>query len=379
MVNQDIINYLQEGKRRGFAISLLKEKLRGGGFSEGEINEAIRLIENRGSTLSKSGSVAQPQLINRPAVPQAVGSSSSPQNVNGSIVPKQPAPVQGPVVLPQSNVGPSYKVDGAANPVVKSGKKWIKLAGILGFIFFALSLLSLVSIFVPAISSALGNKYVSISIGVVGLILFSFYYSGFIKLGKRTSNVLIKFGAWMKLISIYAIVLLMIIPAVVLLNLAITGLAGLDIPGQGTGGLTSTDLMGSLGGVNLSSLYSEAGWSGIGIAVLLIVIILCIVFIVGHIVLAVGLINVNDRVKFAKLAGIFDILLIFLFTATIIFAVAIYYKLLIWFLIFILTGTAQAPVEVYVLIGLAVGSYLSLLLSEIFESLALLNASKVYE
>jgi len=45
MVNKDIINYLREGKRRGFSIQLLKKKLLEGGFNERAVNEAIAVVE----------------------------------------------------------------------------------------------------------------------------------------------------------------------------------------------------------------------------------------------------------------------------------------------------------------------------------------------
>lgn len=41
MVNQDIVNYLIEGKRRGFTLALLKNKLLEGGFEETDIDDAI--------------------------------------------------------------------------------------------------------------------------------------------------------------------------------------------------------------------------------------------------------------------------------------------------------------------------------------------------
>ncbi len=41
MVNQNVVNYLREGTRRGFSLNLLKQKLLERGFSEGDVNEAV--------------------------------------------------------------------------------------------------------------------------------------------------------------------------------------------------------------------------------------------------------------------------------------------------------------------------------------------------
>lgn len=55
MVNQDIVNYLREGKKRGFGLALLKKKLLEGGFEEEDIEEAIMTlpVENDFSATSK--------------------------------------------------------------------------------------------------------------------------------------------------------------------------------------------------------------------------------------------------------------------------------------------------------------------------------------
>lgn len=45
MVHQGILNYLKEGKRRGFSFELLKQKLADGGFHESDINEAVSFLE----------------------------------------------------------------------------------------------------------------------------------------------------------------------------------------------------------------------------------------------------------------------------------------------------------------------------------------------
>lgn len=47
MVNQEIVNYLAEGKKRGFNISLLRQKLLEARFNENDINEASDYLSNQ--------------------------------------------------------------------------------------------------------------------------------------------------------------------------------------------------------------------------------------------------------------------------------------------------------------------------------------------
>ena len=44
MVNQGLVNYLKEGKRRGFTVARLKQELVKGGFSSREIDDAINSV-----------------------------------------------------------------------------------------------------------------------------------------------------------------------------------------------------------------------------------------------------------------------------------------------------------------------------------------------
>ena len=45
MANQDIVNYLKEGKEKGFPVDILKNKLVEGGFKESDVSEAVSEIE----------------------------------------------------------------------------------------------------------------------------------------------------------------------------------------------------------------------------------------------------------------------------------------------------------------------------------------------
>lgn len=47
MANQDVVNYLKEGKKRGFGLDILKQKLIEGGFSEKDVDEAVNELEKK--------------------------------------------------------------------------------------------------------------------------------------------------------------------------------------------------------------------------------------------------------------------------------------------------------------------------------------------
>src|SRR3989344_8979892 len=46
-MNDDIVNYIKEGMRRGFSVGLLKQKLLEAGFNEREVEEAAKSVEQK--------------------------------------------------------------------------------------------------------------------------------------------------------------------------------------------------------------------------------------------------------------------------------------------------------------------------------------------
>lgn len=73
MANQDIVNYLKEGKKRGFSLQILKQKLLEGGFEDKEIDLAISEL-NRLEMASTSrpqvpSQSSQSQQITKPIQP----------------------------------------------------------------------------------------------------------------------------------------------------------------------------------------------------------------------------------------------------------------------------------------------------------------------
>lgn len=70
MTDKEILNYLQEGVKRGFSVQLLKQKLIEGGFAEKDINEA--LLEMSGIK-QQNFSTKQLPTANRPVEEKRLG------------------------------------------------------------------------------------------------------------------------------------------------------------------------------------------------------------------------------------------------------------------------------------------------------------------
>ncbi len=62
MVNQEIVTYLKEGKKRGFSEDVLKKKLLDGGFDAKEVDDAIRLMGAAPGAAAKPVAAAKPAM-----------------------------------------------------------------------------------------------------------------------------------------------------------------------------------------------------------------------------------------------------------------------------------------------------------------------------
>jgi hypothetical protein len=165
MVNKDIVNYLKEGKKRGFSVQLLKKKLLEGGFKTNDIDEAVKALGNSG-----------PKVIN-------VKSTSSGVKLHDS----------------------SNKIMGK-----RGGTKWMKIGGWAGLSLLILGILSGVfsSLFPDIFTSSVG---VSIVVGVIFLALVFFFYFGFVKLGRHTDSKLLRVGSILTISCFILIPVLLIV------------------------------------------------------------------------------------------------------------------------------------------------------------------------
>lgn len=184
MVNQDIFNYLKEGRKRGFSMNLLKQKLLEGGFDEREVNEAA-------GELDKQMPSQQPAM-NMPGQPS--NSVQVKKGIEGNDA--KPLPRDGMATKPESAEGK------------KAPGKWMKIAGWFGI---AMLLLIIVTGILEGIieEGVLINLSESITFSIIALVIFIFltffYYYGFYKMGQSASSGKFRFS------SIAVVILLLLI------------------------------------------------------------------------------------------------------------------------------------------------------------------------
>ena len=227
MVNQDIVNYLKEGKKRGFSLQILKQKLLEGGFEDKEINFAISEI-NRLEVASKPLQMQTPKPVYTPVVQQRP-QTNPPLTTNNKVVfsnqskpvqsniPKQQlnAPTQtvqfSPNSMQTSQISQAAPINSVKLPIINNpilSKKpnlngdsislWLKISGVLGIAILVFSI-----IFSFAVLT-LKNNLVSIIYIAIIILFLIFYLYGFLRLGKRVDSQL------MKLSSLFMIILLVL-------------------------------------------------------------------------------------------------------------------------------------------------------------------------
>jgi len=173
MVDENIVKYIKEGKRRGFSVNLLKQKLAQGGFDKREVDKAMAMMDG------------------------------------GTNLPKQR------VMKPKDFPGTE-----------NSGSRWMKVAGICGMILFSLGLLGFIISFFAQIfpvgfqelliggaSSVDSEKFAASFLIIGGIILLvlltlvTIYWTGFIKMGKSIKSKLLKVSAWLIIIFMFAVII----------------------------------------------------------------------------------------------------------------------------------------------------------------------------
>lgn len=307
MVNQDIVNYLREGIKRGFSVGLLRQKLLEGGFQERDVSDAI-------NSMSAAASPKSVMVNNKPSE-------------NKPLIKKEEKPV-------------------VTDSEGKKKIKWMKVGAWcgVGLIVFSFIYSLLISFFSESIGT---NLLLLVVMGVISLALSFVYYYGFIQLGNRSQDKLLKISAIIMIVTIFLIPV-----AMYLLSNAITSL--------------STD-GGSGGGLAIAAM---------GLVGLLL--------LVSQIMFSIGLIKVGKDVRFSKGAGFLNLIfgiLLFVITLIFIFSIGTITNLVIDSVSggAISEGLAGAGV---VLVILALGTLLAFLMkliAMILEIFTLFEASNRFE
>lgn len=346
MVNQDVVNYLREGKKRGFSVHLLKRKLLEGGFQENEIEEAIIAIE---VDEKKSAVNSQAGRQNIFAQPEEFKPNEDIQS-DSSLFSQQPGRPfsqnkESPLIRDESSTQMSRRGE-------TSGFKWMKTAGICAIILFIIGLAyGIITTVNPASSSLLvDNAAVGVLSITIILLLFFFYYFGFVKLGKQAGERILSMGSWITIISVIVSGILIVIVSRI-------------VPAQ----LTSVSSL-----KNTMTIIS------------IIWVVVFLLVLVGQMLFSIGLIKAGRQVKFAKAAGILNVTV---FVAGLMFiagAIMLIYALLNLFSsptvsITALVNISSLGTSAYITVYSIIGMYVLKIISMVLEFLCLFKASKQFE
>lgn len=319
MVNQTVLDYLKNYGNR-FSLDDLRKKIVEGGYSEEDFNEAASALG-----------------LNRPAAHVL----SMPDVVEKS-----------------------------------SGVRWMRFAGIIGIAFLVLSAIFFVLSFFSSSFASSGSLSPAVGIAILALVFlmfisYLFFLKGFAKMGKYTSK-LLRFSS-ITLVVLSIIVVVLGIAATLIFFRSIGNMVSSlpsstsDLSSDFSGGITGAAVsdVGSIG--NMSSVGSAGA---LGWAILITVILAAVFFLVIQTLFFVGLIISGKQVKFAKLAGIFGIVLL---------AVSIFASLYIFSNPFLMVEMLLSGTLSSFLIVMQILLYVLSLLLLLFETLCLFDASKKFE
>jgi hypothetical protein len=160
MVQKEVVDYLRNGRSGGFSDSVLRGKLKEGGYNDTEIDEAFSQL-NSGVNDIFSESKSEKQT-------------------------------------PSSSAG---------------GVPWIKASGwIGGFLFFGLFLLGVLMLVYPdGFNSIISEKVIFLAIFIIGMSCMALFYSGFIKIGKTLREGKLGLGSWLLIVSFFLVLIVSVI------------------------------------------------------------------------------------------------------------------------------------------------------------------------
>lgn len=346
MVHAAIVNYLQEGKRRGFSLYLLKKKLLEGGFVEKDIDEAIDLVEKESAT----------QV---PPPVQPLPRAQISQNIVQPVAEKRQL-IQNDLLKSDVQELPIYRTPPKTDLPNSNyrGARWMKIAAVVGvFIFLASIALGVVQVLYPEMYLGfITNVSYTIISCIVFFVAIFFYYFGFVKLGAHTDEGLLRTGAWLVIVPLF-------------LSFVTIFIAQTLVPDQ------------------LNVLFAEGNAGPLKTVMVTLSIIWVILFlltILGQLLLSIGLMRAGNQVKYGKVAGILNALVFF---AGLVFVVGI--VMVIYSLLNLLSGELPAFTGGIELLGTGVaalvttfaiiGAFVLKLVAFVFEIIVLFKASKQFE
>ncbi|MCA9485974.1 MAG: hypothetical protein KC506_03970 [Nanoarchaeota archaeon] len=153
MVQKEVIDYVANGRKNGFSDGVLRDKLKEGGYTDSDIDEAMN-----SSSEKKDENV---------------------QNISSS----------------------------------SGGVPWINVSSWIGSVlFFALFIFGVSLIVYPSGANALfDDKVIFLTTFIIGMSGMAFFYSGFIKIGKSLNENKLVLGSWFLIASFFLVLLISII------------------------------------------------------------------------------------------------------------------------------------------------------------------------
>lgn len=315
-MNKDIVNYLEEGKRRGFSVQLLKKKLVDGGFAEKDIDEAVASMNapsepgkiNLFDKSQTSQSVGAKPTFNPPAdqkMPigqaqqqrQLPGEQMKPQQMQSSMqepnrmqpVSAQPASGTTPGIQQKQEVNlgdkkPEEKKDGGKIGAGGEGK-WMKVGAILGIFILLINLAGIGIYFLASdlMNSLMNNNIIALIVMIVIVLLTSLYHYGFVRVGKRADEKLLVIGSWFTIVPVIVYLLLFVVAGLMVLPQAMEFFS--------SGGVDSGG-----GSYKIIFLVLSILW-----------VVAMLLHVVGMILSAIGMIKVGKEVGILKIAGIVNL------------------------------------------------------------------------
>ena len=297
MVNDVVLSYIE--KNRGlFPMKDIRAKILSRGYSKEDIDEALDVLKKKEIVLDKDVELKQ-----------KVGFRES-------------------------------------APKKRARFKWMKLAGVVGVVFFVFLLVNFVlGVLVGVdVSNSIGG-WIMLGLLAVLIVLTCFYFYGFIRMGKSVDSKLLRGAAIMNIVSVLLFVALMVFMIIITWMMFSTISSGLS-DGVGFGGNFETwaYLFYLFGVVTLVSVF------------------------VSRVLFSISLIRVRKKVGFLLIAGVLGLIVAVLLL--VLYGISIYLAMNPFgFLVSI-----DSFIE-YLAMGFGVLSMIMIL----FESLSLFNSSKKFE
>jgi len=327
MVNDVVLSYIEKHKGE-FPMKDIRAKILSRGYSKEDVDEAVKVLGQKKEVVLEKG------------------------------------------VNPKKNI--VLRESGGR----KKGFKWMKMAGVIGLVFFVLAFVSFVlGLFEISVSSVVISAYVMIGIMIVLLVMLFFYFYGFLRMGRSVDSKLLRVASVMNIIMIVLIVISIVVMTVIM-GILLRGMID-SVPVGLSGGF---DDFGNIavtmptGNVVGGSVFP---WWAILVIVLYIGFI--IFSILARLLFSIALVRVRKKVGFSLLAGIFGLAALVLGLVSV--GMSFYYVYYISNVVGALVNPfVSSPLwMVYTIVWSGIIASVSGVVALLFESLSLLSGSKKFE